>query len=104
MLKLAICDMITVDIIVTTGDAMTTDAFTVRTEQETIEKLNTMAKSMDRSRNWLVNQALEAYLEEQQWFANQVQAGRDSIARGEGTPHEEAMTELRSHIHGKHRE
>ena len=77
---------------------MTNDVFTVRAEPETIERLTALAKSLDRSRNWLVNQALEAYIQEQQWFVEQVQAGRDSIARGEGVAHEEAMAALRTHI------
>ncbi|WP_341326606.1 ribbon-helix-helix domain-containing protein [Methylotuvimicrobium sp. KM2] len=40
----------------------TTEAFTVRTEPDIIHQLDQLAESLDRSRNYIVNQALREYL------------------------------------------
>ena len=41
---------------------MSTEAFTVRAESEIVHQLDSMADALDRSRNYLVNQALTEYL------------------------------------------
>ena len=40
----------------------TTEAFTVRTEPDIVHQLDHMAELLDRSRNYIVNQALKEYL------------------------------------------
>ncbi|MBU2568544.1 MAG: ribbon-helix-helix domain-containing protein [Gammaproteobacteria bacterium] len=40
----------------------TTEAFTVRTEPDIVHQLGHIAESLDRSRNYIVNQALKEYL------------------------------------------
>jgi predicted transcriptional regulator len=42
--------------------AMATEAFTVRAESDIVDQLDSMAGALDRSRNYLVNQALREYL------------------------------------------
>ena len=42
---------------------MAAEAFTVRTETDIVHQLDSMAESLDRSRNYLVNQAIKEYLE-----------------------------------------
>jgi predicted transcriptional regulator len=41
---------------------MATEAFTVRAESDIVDQLDSMAGALDRSRNYLVNQALREYL------------------------------------------
>lgn len=41
---------------------MTTKAITIRTETNTIDDIDALAKAMDRSRNYVVNQAMMAYV------------------------------------------
>lgn len=41
---------------------MNTKAITIRTEDETIDQIDSLAKAMDRSRNYVVNQAMLAYV------------------------------------------
>jgi len=41
---------------------MATEAFTVRTEPDIIHQLDSIAGILDRSRNYLVNQAIKEYL------------------------------------------
>lgn len=57
--------------------------FTVRVEPEKQKRLDELAESMDRSRNWLVNQALECYLDVQAWQIQQIRQGIEAADRGE---------------------
>ncbi len=44
--------------------------FSVRTESDKLAKIDAIAKAQDRSRNYIVNEALDRYLaDEQQWIA-----------------------------------
>ena len=77
---------------------MVTEAITIRTDRKTVERLDKLAKALDRSRNYVVKQALEAYLEEQAWQIQAIEEGLESLDRGKGRPHEEVMAELRGKI------
>jgi predicted transcriptional regulator len=46
---------------------MATEAFSVRTDAKTVIKLDKLAEQQDRSRNYLVNQAIDQYLELLAW-------------------------------------
>lgn len=46
-----------------------------RASKDKIERLDAIATSMGRSRNWLLNKALDDILEHQAWFAAEVQKG-----------------------------
>jgi len=54
---------------------MGTEAFTVRTESKKIKKLDKLASQRKRSRNYLMNEALDYYLDVQAWQMEQIQAG-----------------------------
>ncbi len=54
---------------------MTTEAFSVRTDPKKIKKLDKLAKQQDRSRNYLVNQAIDQYLELLAWQDERVKEG-----------------------------
>ena len=41
---------------------MTSKAITIRTEVNTIDDIDALAKAMDRSRNYVVNQAMKSYV------------------------------------------
>ena len=62
---------------------MTTAAFTIRTDPHTLQRLDSLAKQLDRSRNYLANQALEEFLELQAWQLGKVQAGIAAAERGD---------------------
>lgn len=46
-----------------------------RTEESTREELDQIAKSIDRNRNWLINEAIENYLELYKWQMNHIEEG-----------------------------
>lgn len=74
------------------------DTITIRTDPETLQRLEKLAKATERSRNYLVNHALKAYLDEQAWQIAAIQEGLASLDAGEGIPHDEVMAELRAKI------
>jgi predicted transcriptional regulator len=77
---------------------MTTEAITIRTDRRTVERLDKLAKALDRSRNYVVKQALASYLEEQFWQVQAIEDGLASLDRGAGRSHEEVMAEMRTKI------
>jgi len=73
---------------------MTTEAFTVRTDSETAHRLEKLASRLDRSRNYLVNQAIKEYLELHTWQIEKIQEGIEAADRGEVIAHEAVMVEM----------
>lgn len=62
----------------------------VRFDDETkLEALDKLAASMDRSRNWIVNRAIERYIAEQAWQIAEIEAGLAEADRGEFASEEE---------------
>ena len=54
---------------------MPTEAFSVRTDPKKIRRLDKLAEQQDRSRNYLVNQAIDQYLELLAWQEERVKEG-----------------------------
>lgn len=56
---------------------------TIRMDDTVLSRVDSMAKSLNRSRAWVVNQAIEQFLSYEEWFVREVEAGRDEASRGE---------------------
>lgn len=54
-----------------------------RAEKEKLQRLDALAVTMGRSRNWLVNEALSNFLTYQEWFISEVQEGIAAADRGD---------------------
>ena len=54
---------------------MTTEAFSVRADPKKVRKLDKLAAQQDRSRNYLVNQAIDQYLELLAWQDERIKDG-----------------------------
>lgn len=54
---------------------MGTEAFTVRADSKKVKQLDRLAKLEDRSRNYLVNQAIDQLLDLQAWQAERTKDG-----------------------------
>ncbi|PKN43378.1 MAG: CopG family transcriptional regulator [Deltaproteobacteria bacterium HGW-Deltaproteobacteria-18] len=54
-----------------------------RASKDKIERIDAVAASMGRSRNWLLNKALDDILEHQAWFMAEVQKGIAAADKGE---------------------
>lgn len=57
-----------------------TENITVRMQPKTSKRLEAIAAREDRSRNWLINQAIEDYLDLYEWQAEKI---RQRLARAE---------------------
>ena len=55
---------------------MGTEAFTIRSDSKKVKQLDKLASEMDRSRNYLVNQAIDQLLEIHAW---QIKRSKEGI-------------------------
>jgi predicted transcriptional regulator len=60
-----------------------------RIASEKVAELDTLAKTMDRDRSYLLNEAVESYLSEQRRFVAMVDEGREDIRSGGSFSHEQ---------------
>jgi len=72
---------------------MSNQTLTIRTESESVETINAIAKAMDRSRNWVIDDALKQYIE-QAWYIEGIQQAQASLASKNGIPYGEVMAEI----------
>lgn len=73
---------------------MTGNTITIRTDPEIAEKITALAKAMNRSRNWVIEDALRRYIEEQAWQVEGIREAMVSLDRREGIAHEDVMREM----------
>jgi predicted transcriptional regulator len=76
-----------------------TENVTVRMRPEVQHKLDKIAANLDRSRNWLINQAIEHYLEIYDWQTVRIRERLKQAERG-GTfvPHDDVMQHIEAKI------
>jgi predicted transcriptional regulator len=64
-------------------------ASTIRTDEGTLARLDSVAKQMGRSRNWALNKAIEDFVDYHEWYVAKVQEGIETAERGEFATDEE---------------
>jgi len=57
--------------------------FSIRTDSEKLTEIDRLARSQNRSRNFLVNEAIDRYLAEERKWAEKVQAGLTAAEAGD---------------------
>ena len=62
--------------------------FTVRVDSGVKKRLERLAKSTGRSRSFLAAEAINEYLEVNEWQMDGIQRAIASLDRGEGIPHD----------------
>jgi predicted transcriptional regulator len=67
-----------------------------RTDEDRRDRLDRLAAARRRDRSFLINEALDQYLELQDWQEAQIRAGLEEARRGETVPHAEVVAWLRS--------
>jgi predicted transcriptional regulator len=77
---------------------MAEGVFTVRISPEKQRQLDALAQVLDRSRNWVVSEAIDRYLDVQAWQIEQIRHGVEEADRGELIPHEEVSAEAHAKI------
>ena len=77
---------------------MAEGVFTVRIPPEKQRQLDALAQVLDRSRNWVVCDAIDQYLDIQAWQIAQIRHGIEEADRGELVSHDEVSTEAHAKI------
>ncbi len=67
-----------------------------RVSEATVAQLDELAAAMDRPRSWLLERALENYLDVQQWQIAQIMQSKQELQEGKGIPHDEVVAWLES--------
>jgi predicted transcriptional regulator len=73
---------------------MAGSTITVRTDPEVVAQIAVLAEAMDRSRNWVIEEALKQYIQAQSWQLEGIKQAQASLDRGEGIPFEAVMEEM----------
>lgn len=68
---------------------MASATFTVRVDAAAKKRLEKLAKSTGRSRSFLAAEAIDAYLDINEWQVEGIKRAIESIDRGEGIPHKQ---------------
>jgi RHH-type rel operon transcriptional repressor/antitoxin RelB len=68
---------------------MSSTTFTVRLDADAKERLERLAKSTGRSRSFLAAEAINQYLEVNEWQVAGIKQAIASLDRGEGVAHEQ---------------
>jgi predicted transcriptional regulator len=75
---------------------MSSTTFTVRVDTGTKKRLERLAKSTGRSRSFLTAEALNEYLDVNEWQVEGIRAAIASFDAGEGVPHDEVRRMIKS--------
>jgi predicted transcriptional regulator len=64
---------------------------TIRMNGSTLKRVDGVARAMSRSRAWVINQAIERYIDYEEWFIAEVKEALKEVRAGEVVEHEAVM-------------
>ena len=70
----------------------------IRVDEQVLDRLDRLAQTMDRSRSWVIAQAIEQYLDHEEWFVRAVEAGIEAADRGDLIPHDQVIQNVRERL------
>jgi len=70
-------------------------ATTVRIHDNVLDRIDGLAKTLSRSRSWVINQAIDRFLAYEEWFVQEVKDGLVEVDRGELAPPEDVVARFR---------
>ena len=70
-------------------------ATTIRIDDEVLGRVDGLAKALSRSRSWVINQAIDRYLDYEEWFIKEVNNGLAEVERGEIATDGEVLAKFR---------
>ena len=70
-------------------------ATTIRIDDDVLGRVDGLAKALSRSRSWVINQAIDRFLEYEEWFIKEVEDGLAEVERGEIATEQEALARFR---------
>jgi len=66
----------------------------IRLAPETLRKLDVVAAATRRTRSFIANEALEAWIEREIALIEDLQTGLEEVRAGKGIPHDKAMRQI----------
>jgi predicted transcriptional regulator len=70
------------------------EPITVRIRKQTVSEIDALAASMDRSRNYIVNEAIRQYLDANRWQIERIKEGVAAARAGQVKPAEQVYAEI----------
>jgi predicted transcriptional regulator len=70
-------------------------ATTVRLEDSIIGRVDHLASELSRSRSWVIKQAIERFLDYEEWFVQEVKDGLSEVERGDIATDKEVADKFR---------
>ena len=70
----------------------------IRVDEQVLDRLDRLAQTMDRSRSWVIAQAIEQYLDHEEWFVQAVEAGIEAADRGDLIPPDQVIQNVRERL------
>jgi RHH-type transcriptional regulator, rel operon repressor / antitoxin RelB len=68
---------------------------TVRIEDEMLFRIDTMAESLNRSRSWVINQAVESFLNHEEWLVQEIKDGLAEVKHCDVAPEEAVVVQFK---------
>ena len=56
---------------------------TVRIDDNILGRIDGLANTLSRTRSWVINQAIERYLDYEEWFIQEVKDGLKEVEQGD---------------------
>jgi predicted transcriptional regulator len=69
-------------------------ATTIRLNDDILGRIDGLANTLSRSRSWVITQAIERFLDYEEWFVREVKDGLDEIERGDIATDEEVTAKF----------
>ena len=66
---------------------MSMKATSVRLDDETLDRVGRMAEAMDRPRAWFMAHAIKKFIEQEEWFIQEVEHGIEAADNGRLVEH-----------------
>ena len=70
-------------------------ATTIRIHDNMLGRIDGLAKELSRSRSWVITQAIDRFLEYEEWFVQEVKEGLAEAERGELATQDEVVARFR---------
>lgn len=70
-------------------------ATTIRINEDTLGRVDGLANTLSRTRSWVIKQAIEQFLDYEEWFVQEVKDGLKEIERGDIATNDEVTAKFR---------
>jgi predicted transcriptional regulator len=70
-------------------------ATTIRIDDDTLGRVDGLANTLSRTRSWVINQAIERFLDYEEWFVQEVKDGLEEVERGDIATDDEVAVRFR---------